>query len=67
MQIQMYTKRPQDQSRLVEGPNSSNEGMVSIPLECNGNPSNPASPFLDTDLNIHIAIRKDTRSCTKHP
>ena len=75
---QVCTKSPQDQSRLVESPNSSklsqswtsDEGMVSIPPESNSNPSNPTSistPLFDTNLNIPIAIYKGVRSCAKHP
>ena len=75
--IQVYTRKPQDQSRLVEGPNSlkqnqsstSYEGMVSIPPESNSNPSNLASIstlLFDTVLDIPITIHKGIRSCTKH-
>ena len=77
VEIQVYIKRPQDQSRLVEGANSSkqnqlwtlDEGMVSMPLESGGNPSSLASistPLFDTDLDIPIVMLKGLRSCTKH-
>ena len=70
MEIQVYTRRPWNKSRLVEGPNSSrqnksstlNEGMVSMPSNLAPN----SSPLFATNLDIPIAIRKGVRCCIKH-